>query len=188
MWTTEQQYHGNKGLPQVLDELKVPLLQANPHGCQTENWVLDATKWWQKTGTAKWSIAASYAENSPVLFVNAGSSKKGSNNEIPLAQSETLPSSLTLIRVDEINVQKFIYYEKVKLVGWFQYNGMGYGLDITDPVIESEYHTKDDGYYAIGESLLCISLSKPINKTNGDGLDYRYKLIAAVMPKPEEGA
>lgn len=185
VWPSEQQYYGNAGYPKVLDELKVPLLQAKPDGCQTENWVLDAGKWWQKTGTSTWDVAASYAENSRILFVNAGGSKYGQNNEIPVTISETLPSSLTLIRVDEIEVRKFIPYEKVKLIGRFEYNGIEYAFDITDPVIESEYHDKELGYYTIDESLLCISLSKPNTKTNGDGLDYRYKLIAAVMPKPE---
>ncbi|WP_155637654.1 dual OB domain-containing protein [Burkholderia cepacia] len=188
VWPSEQQYYGNAGYPGLLDELKVPLLQAKPEGCQTENWVLDPSKWWQKTGTTTWDIAASYAENTDVLFVNAGSSKTGSNNEIPITQSETLPSSLALIRVDGVQVQRLVYYEKVKLVGWFKHNGIGYGFDITDPVIEAKYQSEDDGYYDIGESLLCISLSKPITKTNGDGLDYRYKLIAGVMPKPEESA
>ena len=188
VWPSEQQYRGNAGMPQVLDELHVPLLQAKPHGCQTENWVLDPSKWWQKTGRAKWDTAASYAENSQVLFVNAGRSQTGLNNEIPFTVSETLHSSLMLIRVEELEVRKFTHYERVKLVGQFEYNAIEYAFDMTDPVVEAEYHDKDFGNYKIDESLLCISLSKPLTKTNGDGLDYRYKLIAAVMPKPEESA
>lgn len=59
VWPSEQQYRGSIGYPQVLDELYVPLLEAKPHGCQTENWVLDPNKWWQKTGTATWDVAVS---------------------------------------------------------------------------------------------------------------------------------
>ncbi|MFM0212164.1 hypothetical protein PQQ96_32745 [Paraburkholderia sediminicola] len=182
----EQRYDSANGaLPQVLDVINVPLLGHRPNGCQSENWVLDPDRWWTKDHEVNWATIATYAENPDVLFVNAGRTFAGLNDEIPNAVAVGLPNSLVLIAVPTLCIRVYAGYNDArKMQARFQYNGVDYALGITDPVIEAEFFPQGLGEYETGRSLLCISLSMPFTKTNGNGGEYRYKLVAAVIRQP----
>lgn len=65
--------------------------------------------------------------------------------------------------------------------GIFEYCGVRYALGVTDPVIESDYLARADGTYTLSECCLCVSLTKPLEKWNGE--QCSYKLIAAVIQR-----
>ncbi len=181
----EQRYDAVDGpLPEVLDVISLFLLESQPVHCQTENWLIDPHRWWTKSADFTWNRAALWAENPDVLFVNAGSTRDGRNDEIPEEVAVKLPNSLTMIRVPYLQIRVYHGWNSLKARAEFYHNREYYSLQVTDPIIETEFLSLGPGYYYVGPSLLCISLSLPFTKTNGDGNIYRYKLVAAVIRSP----
>ncbi|HPO17440.1 MAG TPA: hypothetical protein PLI09_28665, partial [Candidatus Hydrogenedentes bacterium] len=65
---------------------------------------------------------------------------------------------------------------KRAVLGEFQYQSITYRMDITDPVIERSYLSREDGPYEIQNPVLCVSLGEFYQ-------GYFYKLIAAILHK-----
>ena len=176
----ERQYR-NGADPKVLDIIEVPLLEAQPHECQQENWLLDPEQYWVKTGTAAWNDVSQLADPVGPLWTNGYHTYNGHNDRVPLTAAKTLMSSLCLIAVSGMTVAVFAPGEmfgnrKRRVQGRFRHHGTEYRLWITDPLYEREYLAKQDGNYEIGESLLTVSLGEPFN-------DACYKLIAAIVER-----
>lgn len=182
--TLFEQRYSNHTQPALLDVMDIQFLRHEPQTCQSENWVIDHTKWWTTSGSATWDIAVTWAENPDVLFVNAGSTYDGEEDEIPEGMAQGLPKSLTMIHVPELRIRVHTNFSgALKVRAEFIHNGQNYSLQVTDPHIEDEFKPQGAGYYPLGESLLCISLGLPFQKTS-DGNWYRYKLAAGVIRKP----
>jgi hypothetical protein len=180
----ERQYKDGSD-PRLLDVIEVPLLQPIPHACQTENWLLDPNRYWRRIGRANWNELQAYVEDPPMLWVTGSSTFHGAHDEIPLAEADRLPRSLYLIRVAGVDLHVFAPQEafgnpKRRVQVRFRHGGVMYRLWNTDPQIEREYLTREDGNYALGECCLTISLGEPYEK-KGDY--YRYKLVAAILPR-----
>lgn len=178
----ERQYQ-NGADPRVLDIMDIPLLKAQPHECQQENWLLDPKQYWVKTGTAVWDDLSQLADPVGPLWINGHHTYNGHNDEIPLTRARTLQSSLRLIAVSGMTVAVFAPGEtfgnrKRRVQGRFRHHGTEYRLWITDPLYEREYLAKPNGHYEIGESFLTVSLGEPFN-------DACYKLIAAIVERSQ---
>jgi hypothetical protein len=180
----ERQYKDGSD-PKVLDVLDVPLVKHHPHACQTENWVLDDKSYWTKVGQVGWKELQGYVENPAALWINGQSTYHGQNDEITRAAADKLPSSLFLVRTATVELKVMapsaaFGNPKRRVLGVFEHHGPTYAFWVTDPVIEREYLAKPDGSYKLGESCLCLSLGEPFTKK---GVEYRYKLIAAIIQK-----
>jgi hypothetical protein len=167
----------------VLDVINVPLLQHRPHACQTENWMLDASRYWHRVRRADWHELAGYVENPPTLWTNGSSTYHGTNDEIPQAVADTMPRSLYLLRVPQVRLSVFapsadFGNPKRRVQARFQHRAVPYALRVTDPRIERTFLARGDGDYTIGECCLTISLGEPFEKK---GQFYRYKLVAAII-------
>ena len=179
----ERQYQDGAD-PRLLDVIDVPLIRAAPHACQTENWLLDPGYYWTRVRQADWTELLQFAEVPAALWVNGHSTYHGQHDEIPQPVADALPGSLSLIRVDRVDLHAFAPQEafgnpKRRVQARFTHAGVGYALWVTDPVVEREYLARLDGYHRLGECCLTISLGEPFQKNNG--LSYRYKLVAAVI-------
>ena len=64
----ERQYQ-NGADPRVLDIMDVPLLKAQPHECQQENWLLDPEQYWVKIGSAAWDELGRLADPVGPLWI-----------------------------------------------------------------------------------------------------------------------
>jgi hypothetical protein len=180
----ERQYEDGSD-PRLLDVIDVPLLQPVPHTCQTENWLLDPSRYWRRIRRVNWNELQAWVENPPTLWINGYSTYHGAHDEIPLAEADRLPRSLYLIHVAGVNLHVFAPSEafgnpKRRVQVRFKHGAVTYCLWITDPQIEREYLARVDGSYALGECCLTISLGEPYKK-RGD--DFRYKLVAAVIQR-----
>ena len=178
----ERQY-GNGADPRVLDIMDVPLLKAQPHEYQQENWLLDPGQYWVKTGAAAWDDLGRLVDPLGPLWIDGHHTYYGRNNKIPVTQARTLRNSLRLIAVNFVMVDVFSPGEafgnpKRRVQGHFRHHGAEYRLWITDPQYEREYLAKPNGHYEIGESFLTVSLGEPFN-------DACYKLIAAIVERSE---
>lgn len=174
----ERQYPDGSD-PKVLDLIDLSLLRHQPGTFQRENWLLDPDHYWEKAGRYSWPRLDQLADPIEPLWLNGHSTYNGCNDYVPLAQAESLRSSLRLIHVDRLRLVVFKPGEafgnpKRRVQGCFKYDNVLYKLWVTDPIYERRYLAYPDGEHALGECYLTISL--------GEALDDRcYKLIAAII-------
>lgn len=181
----ERQYQDGSD-PRLLDVIDVPLLHAAPHACQVENWRLDPGDYWVRVRSAGWTELQQFVETPSTLWVNAHSTYHGLYDEIPQAIADALPSSLYLIRVDQVTLHVFAPQEafgnpKRRVQANFTHCAVPYRLWVTDPLIERAHLAQTNGYYQLGEACMTISLGEPYQKN--DGTTYRYKLVAAIVQR-----
>lgn len=177
----EQVYAGGTS-PQVLDILDVHLVGHRPQGCQTENWLVDTTRRWERFGRYRPVDVMGLTENPEILFANVGSSGGGLNDQIPNELADaTVEGSLCLVRVPRLEIHVTTGYDgKLEVRALFAHRGLDYRLKITDPVIKAESLHQGVGVRDLGECLACISLAAPFRKP-ADGIRYRYKVVAGIV-------
>lgn len=165
--------------PDVLDIIKVPLVEPKPTDFHSENWLLDPEYYWEKVGTASWADLAQLADSPDFLWINGSSTYHGLNDRVSLEHTADLTDSLALIRAERlrltVHVPGALFGDHKRVVrAQFAYAGVDYCLRVTDPRYERAYLALADGTYDLGESYLTVSLSEP-----WDG--YAYKLVAAII-------
>lgn len=178
----ERQYKDGSD-PRLLDSLDIPLQKHQPEDYQQENWLLDPEYYWRKVAKYSWNDLQKLSETGGTLWRNGDSTYNGSNDQIQLHLAKNETSSLKLIHVDKLSLRVFAPGEafgnsKRRVQGRFRFGYNYYALWITDPDIERAYLRREDGNYELGECYLTISLGEPYES-------YCYKLIAAVMEKPQ---
>lgn len=174
----EREYQDGQD-PSVLDVVDVPLIEHRPRTFQSENWLLDPDYYWRKLARLDPEDLWEYVDNPGPLWVNAGSTRAGLNDEIPVDQANALGSSLTFVQVPALQVAVFspgadFGNPKRRVQARFELGGDHYCLWITDPTYERRYLAQDNGVYALGPAYLTVSLGEPY-----DG--YVYKLVAAII-------
>jgi hypothetical protein len=173
--------------PKVLDVFDVQLLQAKPHACQSENWLIDDRYYWTKVGKLSWLEARALAENPPTLWVNNDSTYNGQNDQISQKSAASLTTSICMIHVNSLELHVVVpgaafNNPKKRVQARFRFNGADYWLWVTDPQIERVYLAGAPRVEKIGESLITVSLSEPHEKSAG--VFYQYKLVAALLVRP----
>jgi len=167
--------------PKVLDVLDVQLAGHKPSGCQTENWLISGVQNWVKVAEVEPDYLVGRFQNPAAVFENGRHTSAGMNDEVPNAIANSRPGSLLLVHVPEVELHVTKPWDRLKCQARFQYNGIQYWLTVTDPVMEAQFLPRGVSKHNLGPCLLTISLSAPLTKTLGDGLDYRFKLVAAVI-------
>jgi hypothetical protein len=165
--------------PRVLDLIQLPLIEARPKDYQQENWLLDPTQYWVRTGTLGWESLSALRDRSGPLWINGNSTYHGIHDRIPLAQAVELRSSLKLIHVEGLKLKVFAPGEargdiRRRVQARFVFDGTSYGLWVTDPIAERQHLARSDGEYAVDEAYLTISISEPYQ-------DFCYKIVATVI-------
>lgn len=165
----------------VLDIIDVPLLRPKPKSHQPENWLLDTSRSWHRTGRFNSRSLRFLADRPGPLWINGHSTKHGLNDYVPVGEVTGADGSLKLIFVgDNLRLRVFNpgkaagEMPKRRVQASFAFGGALYVLWVTDPLIESDYLARPDGFYTLGPSYLTISL--------GDVHEGRYyKLVAAII-------
>ena len=132
----EERHYEDGSDPSVLDVMDVPLVEPRPHQFQQENWLLDSTFYWRKTGRMDWAGLQDFVEPEGPLWVN----------------------NLT---IDVSCPGAAFGNPKRRLQGQFQFQGVWYHLRVTDPVYERRFLALPDAQHRLGESCLAISLGEP---------------------------
>jgi hypothetical protein len=169
--------------PKLLDVLLIEFLSPHPTGCQTENHRIDPGSRWIFRGTL-WPahLRRAVEQVKGPLWVNHGSSAFGMNDTIPAELAVTLPSSLKLIRPEELVIRVRVETSKTGEVryrtrGEFCLSGYHYVLSITDPAIEKRFQNREPNYQEMLESpILCVSIAEPLQEKQAC-----YKLIAGII-------
>jgi hypothetical protein len=168
---------------QLLDIVDILFEKAIPHGHQSENHLIDTSYYWTKRGHSPWHDMPKLADTPKTLWYNGNSSTSGINNRLSAEQATDYSASLYLIHVEKVSLlvgQKAPQFSDSKRAvrASFNYNGVYYIIDVTDPFIETFYLGQGDGDYVITSPYLCVSLAEEYEK---DGMCY--KLIASILTK-----
>ena len=171
---TEREYRDGSD-PRLLDIIDVPLLGPSPHGFQTENWLLDPHRYWERRGRAEWSTLGGMLCREMPLWIDGESSYNGVNDRVPERAALGLTDSLRLVHVASATLRVMEGYQGRREVrAIFDHAGVAYALKVTDPEIEREAKSHETGDYSIAESALTISLGETFE-------GYAYKLVAAII-------
>lgn len=170
--------------PRLLDLIDIEFLVPQPHAYQVENQRIDPGKRWTYRGTIPASALSPAVQrvNGP-LWVNAGSTRFGTNDLIPEAAVGSLTNSLMLIQPDELAIKLTVEGEKDgepkrRIRGRFSLDGCRYAFSVTDCAVEQHLSKREPGYeYRLRRPLLCVSVSEVLESTRAC-----YKLIAGVIP------
>ncbi len=174
----ERQYEDGSD-PQILDIIDLPLKERQPHGFQTENWLLDQEHYWKKVGSYSPFELSNLADPIEPLWANGHSTYHGRNDRIPIAATTDINTFLRLINVEELVLKVFAPGEafgnaKRRVQGQFVHAGQTYSLWATDPKYDRRYLSKLDGTYRIYGCYLTTSLGEQFG-------EFVYKLIAAIF-------
>lgn len=183
--STWEQQLSDGSIARQLDIIEVPLMYAKPHACQTENWLIDDSRRWSRVRQATAEELANCIEHPSSIWLNGHSTRHGYHDEMPQAEADRLSNSLALVSVPSVKLRVLAPRQDYgdlhrKVQGFFVYKGIKYGMRVTDIEIEEKFLNREDGVYQLGASCITISISEPFRKSNGS--DYRYKLIAAIIP------
>lgn len=168
---------------QLLDIVDILFEKAVPENHQSENHLIDTSYYWTKTEKFPWDDMPKLVDTPRTLWSNGNSSTSGINNRLLAEQATDYSASLYLIHVEKVTLmvgQKAPQFSDSKRAvrAGFNYNGVYYLIDVTDPFIETFYLGQGDGDYVITSPYLCVSLAEEYEK---DGMCY--KLIASILTK-----
>lgn len=182
--TSSEYRYEDKTTPKVLDVIDVPLLEAAPHGHQTENYIIDPERRWVKVGEFPWDRLEQLRERPVSLWINSDSTDAGAFNCISRAEASTLEDSLVLIKKKKFSIEvsstSWEGRKKRTYRGNFKYNGIYYSLSVTDPSARDAFKRKNEGEYQLDDVYLCISLTEPWVEDN----NRCHKLVAAIIKHP----
>ena len=162
--------------PQLSDIIKVPLLRHQPDSSQPENYLIDADRSWKKVKKVEPRQLRDLVERPNSLW--------GEGCCVAHSVITRTPPSQSLYLVRPNNLYLNLYWQgKKKIKVDFDYNGISYALNLTDPVIHREYTQgqfvepdeikqfrlpRGDDYY------LCVSLT-------AEWENRHYKLVASII-------
>lgn len=167
---------------QLLDIVDILFEKAVPENHQAENHLIDTSYYWTKTEKFPWDDMPKLVDTPRTLWSNGNSSTSGINNRLFAEIAVDFSESLSLIKVENIVLKvgkKAPQFSDSKRAvrADFNYNGVHYIIDVTDPFIENSYLSRVDGEYNIPFAYLCVSLAEK----HDDGMCY--KLIASILTK-----
>jgi len=178
---SEYRYQNNES-PELLDIIDVPLLKAAPQHHQTENHVITAGRW-LKQGALPWNQLEQLRDRPASLWINSDSTIGGRYNCMSPAQAAMMPDSLFLLKMKSfiVVVSSNTWEGKTRKTyrGEFDYKGVRYKFNLTDPAARRAFASKTEGDYPLNDVYLCISLTETYAE---DG--RCHKLVAAVISDP----
>jgi hypothetical protein len=161
--------------PQLLDILKIHMLEQRPHACQTENHLIDDQYYWTKMGEFPKHQLLQFCGAPNPLWVNGFHSYNGINDRIPEEQANSLPTSLVLVEPQCLILVVGTGITKPQVRAEFCLAGQNYNLVVTDPIFEQHFIASGEGRYSYkSPAVACISIGEPF-------CGYRYKLIASII-------
>ena len=150
----------------VLDIVSIPMVEAKPHGHQTENEQIDPRFHWVKQSRATWVQIVEATDNvQGALWLNGDSSYHGTNDKVAQEKANTLKNSLVLIKPSRLSLivgeeSQFGGGSRRRVRASIDFNGQHYNFVVTDPWIEDEYFAGKDGTFQIAESRLLLACRK----------------------------
>jgi hypothetical protein len=178
-----ERHYGDGSEPKLLDVIELGLLGEKPRGCHVEDQLVEPGRRWRKLGTISEidAVRAIDISKGP-LWIDGDSSSNGVNDRISPEEAEKLNGSLLLVQPAEVTLILSIegaYFgnPRRRVRAHFEFDGTGYVIAVTDPVIEREFANEVSGAaQTLYSPLLCVSISEIFEKQNA-----HYKLVAGII-------
>lgn len=169
------------GEPLPLDVICVALSGPAPWGHQGENWSLDPSVAWEKTGTWAYDDLDDLAD-APAALWDTESSSVGSRDRVPVESLVSYGESIYLVRAEqpEVRVVRNPYSGGIEVRASFGYADEHHLVKISDPVYKAWYHGEGPGSYELPEAYLTVSLAEPWS-ARPEGPQYSYIVAAAII-------
>src|SRR5581483_3880507 len=91
--------------PKLLDVVRIPMADPQPHGFQTENHLIDDGYYWTKEREASWDeLQAAVDKVSGALWDNSSSSTYGHHDRVEEEAANKLGNSLRLVEVKDLKI------------------------------------------------------------------------------------
>lgn len=169
--------------PGILDVVRISLKRHVRQGHQTENYVIDADKRWERTEKVPYSRVPELTDRVVKLWTNGFESDYGINDRIPCDKIDKIDTSLLFIQPSQLVIHHAYEFgaKKWRTRADFVFNKVRYSLVVTDPAIEEMYRHKPAGDFPVK--------SKPIYLTISLGQDFNgfcYKLVAGIILPPKK--
>lgn len=179
----EERRYENGKMPKLLDIIKIPVKECKPHLHQNENYLINDRYYWQKTGTYTEKLDALIDAPNDLWGKGDSSYKGGTNANDRMSENMCSQYSESLYLIKPKTLKIIVRAEggefdnlKRKVRAEFEYNDDRYLFPVTDPIIESEYLSKDNGSFilSVENIYLCVSVGLPYN-------GYCYKFLASLI-------
>lgn len=173
------QYYRTSAPIAVMDVIELEVVKRVPYlEYQQEN-VLVKLSGWKKDGEYRWDKLHEVVDSPSPLWCGDGEK----NDRIKLEKAQKLRSSLRLIKVTEPDI--FVQYDGFRNVlrTRFVYEDVEHNLAITDPMAKEKYLGRSGGIPKFSEAYYCVSIGEPLKLY--DGVDHCFKMVAAVIERPE---
>lgn len=175
---TDMEY-SSKQKPELFHIVSFSYLRNVKHDVQIENYSIDTQFYWQKLGVFPKNKIESLLDHPYTLWHNNYSTYNGLNDRFDKGLVGNPIQSLYFIHVKNLDIR--IKKEGAnfgndlrRYRGFFTYNGIDYGIMITDPQIYSDFGRHAEGTYGIGSCYITLSTAP-----HTDG--FCYKFIAAII-------
>jgi hypothetical protein len=174
----------------VLEIVDVPLSRCANDPVHPEDWVVDMTRRWKKTGELDSKNLGTLEEQPNDLWLQSTMHTDRVTRQFLLKQGK--PQSLYLVRPTDLRVELSCEHnphknkDQKKTRAKFRYRRLQYQMNLTDPVFTDRYCTK---FPALGarpitvcpdagdNCLICVSLTPEFN-------GYHYKVVATILELP----
>jgi len=168
--------------PRPLDMVRIGLSAPAPWGHQGENWTLDPSEAWEKTGTWAYDDLEDLVDTPPALWDGRESSSVGIRDRVPVEALVPGGESIYLIRPERAEIQvarnRFGNHD-IEVRVEFDYADERHLVKISDPVYKAWYLAEGIGTYELPDAYLTLSLTEPWSKTAGP--EHAYVVAAAVI-------
>ncbi len=175
----ERRYE-NGQMPRLLDIIRIPVKEHRPKLFQTENYLIHDDYYWEKIGRFDGSLH-DLLDYPCDLWGTACSSYQGLNDRFSEQQCNNYSESLYLIKPESLKIivrtegQEFGNSRR-KVRARFTYNHQSYLWPVTDPDVERQYLSGNNGEFILEATkhYLCVSVGLPYQ-------GYCYKFVASII-------
>ena len=168
--------------PRPLDVVRIALSGPAPSGHQGENWTLDSSVTWEKTGTWAYENLDDLVDTPAELWADVESSSVGVMDRAPVESLVPIGESIFLIRPEQaqVRVVRNPFSGQIEVRTWFYYADDHHLVKISDPLYKQWYLREGIGSYELPDAYLTVSLAEPWSARPGDP-QYSYIVAAAVI-------
>lgn len=180
--TLQDQVYANGKYPELLDIIRITYVGYQPSTFQQENHVIDNSIRWEHIGKLNPNHLDTLVDEPDQLWETMrNDSTSGINDRIAGEILTQQRASLYLIEPENVRIRVSAEGaqwddNRLRVRAFFDYNGIHYGLMVTDLAFESRYTQLGIGLYDPENiRLFTVSLGEI------DQRGYAYKLVAAVF-------
>ena len=176
----QERRYKNGQMPKLLDIIRIPVKEPRPNLFQTENYLIDNSYCWEKLGSFDGRLDA-LLDYPPDLWGTGCSSYQRLNDRFPVQQCNNYSQSLFLIKPESLIIIVRTEGEEFdnprrKVRASFRYNQQEYLWPVTDPDVEKQYLSGNNGKFPLEATqyYLCVSVGLPYE-------GYCYKFVASII-------